>query len=385
LRHAARDGRRTQVQCSRVAKKRKFKVPRILEVPATAAIRGAISLPLIAGPTVSRELAAAAARFWAERRMNRKRLQRGIDHLVEAFPSWDVDQRRELAIKAYEHLFMLGTEIAFAPRLFTDQGWTKHLKLADLSPAVHALVGDNPCILLSGHVGNWELIGYSIPLLGFRMYAVYRPFDMRPLDDWVWNTRARRGLILVSKFGAMKVLPEALKGGEPVALVADQNGGDRGAFVPFFGRLCSTYKSLGLLALQSKSTIVCGFARRMPQDELRRVAARTPDSDFGSRGSMGYTAEVVDVFGPDDWNTHPDPLYYICARYRRAMEVMIRRAPEQYLWMHRAWRARPPHEKQNKPFPPSLREKLALLPWMTSAELAAIEDRSARDAAAIGV
>ena len=95
---------------------------------------------------------------------------------------------------------------------------------------------------------------------------------------------------------------------------------------------------------------------------------------------MRYAAEVVDVFGPEDWNAQPDPLFYITARYRRAMEEMVRRAPEQYLWMHRIWRSRPAHEKHKKPFPDHLRAKLAQLPWMTGEELERIVERSARDA-----
>jgi KDO2-lipid IV(A) lauroyltransferase len=94
---------------------------------------------------------------------------------------------------------------------------------------------------------------------------------------------------------------------------------------------------------------------------------------------MRYAVETTDVFGPEDWATHPDPLFYLTARYRRAIETMVRRAPEQYLWMHRLWRSRPPHERQGKPLPDSMRRKLELLPWMTSADVERVVDRSARD------
>jgi KDO2-lipid IV(A) lauroyltransferase len=90
--------------------------------------------------------------------------------------------------------------------------------------------------------------------------------------------------------------------------------------------------------------------------------------------------EVTDTFGPEDWNSQPDPLYYITARYRRAMEMMVRRAPNQYFWMHRIWRSRPAHERLGKPFPNALREKMSQLPWMTDADVAAVVDRSERDA-----
>jgi KDO2-lipid IV(A) lauroyltransferase len=139
--------------------------------------------------------------------------------------------------------------------------------------------------------------------------------------------------------------------------------------VPFFNRLTSTYKSIGLLALQFNATIICGFSRRKSRHERRR--------DEG----LGFSMEVADVFGPAEWSTHPDPLYYLTARYRRALEMMIRKAPEQYLWMHRFWRSRPIHERLGKPFPTVLRNKIEALPWMTPADVQQVLDHSARDAA----
>ncbi|MFZ4576729.1 MAG: lysophospholipid acyltransferase family protein, partial [Phycisphaerales bacterium] len=226
-------------------------------------------------------------------------------------------------------------------------------------------------------------IGYAIAMLGFPLAAVYRPLDLKPLDAWVREMRARRGLTLVSKFGAMRALPPVLQARFPVGLVADQSGGDRGLFVPFFGRLTSTYKSIGLLAMQTGAVIVCGTARRLrPEESPAPGALRTGFASFGPP-SMRYAIELTDVFGPEDWEQQPDPLFYLTARYRRAMEKMIRGAPEQYLWMHRMWRSRAGHERHGKPFPPSLLEKLRALPWMTDESVAAVVERSDRDTRAV--
>jgi KDO2-lipid IV(A) lauroyltransferase len=172
----------------------------------------------------------------------------------------------------------------------------------------------------------------------------------------------------VDKFGAVRRLPVHLANGAPLGLVADQNGGDRGVFVPYFNRLTSTYKSIGLLAMQFNARVVCGYARR----EEAQIA-RDPDS-------LGFSLQVTDDFGPQDWSTHPDPLFYLTARYRYAIERMVRAAPEQYLWMHRIWRSRPKHERVQKPLPGSMMEKLRLLPWITDADIEHIKDHSARDA-----
>lgn len=352
-----------------------------MEFAQAAAIRTAISLPLAMGVESSTAAARAIGEWFATSRINRKRFPRALANLREAFPEASDERLRALAVASYQHLFQLGVEVCFAPRLITEEGWARHLHIADVEAGLRPLLTDDPCILISGHCGNWELIGYSIAMLGFPMWAVYRPLDLRPLDAWLRQTRQRRGLTLVSKFGAMRTLPAALSRKIAVGLVADQSGGDRGLFVPFFGRLTSTYKSIGLLALQTRARVVCGVARRLGPEEPDATHQAATGARMSGPSSMRYRIEVADVFGPEDWENQPDPLFYITARYRRGIEMMIRRAPEQYLWMHRIWRSRPGHERHQKPFPPHLLEKLRSLPWMTDAEVERLVERSARDTA----
>ncbi|MBX3382462.1 MAG: lysophospholipid acyltransferase family protein [Phycisphaeraceae bacterium] len=354
-----------------------------LEHPITAAIRGVMSVPLIAG--LGPAMAAARGLGALYPSISPSRFRRAVANLEDAFPEWSPAQRHECAVASYQHLFQIGVEVLFAPRLITPEGFTNHLYFTHVESAVRTLLKQGPCILISGHCGNWELIGSAISMLGFPMHAVYRPLDLRPLDAWLYETRARRGLTLVSKFGAVRSLPPVLRRGEPVGLVADQSGGDRGLFTPFFGRLTSTYKSIGLLAMQTNARIICGFARRLRDDEDPPPGpwAGTVDRRPRSRSPMRYSVELVDQFGPEDWVAQPDPLYYLTARYRRAIEQMVRRAPEQYFWMHRIWRSRPAHERLNKPFPPHLRDKLDSLPWMSAGDVDAIVQRSEQDRAAI--
>ncbi len=352
-------------------------LPALLEYPIAAAIRGALTIPHAIGLEAATALAGGLAALYP--RLSPRRFRRAVDHLEVAFPEWTPERRRDTAVAAYRHLFRLGVEILYAPRLITKEGFTRHMDLGEIAPALREVLSGHPCIMITGHCGNWELIGYAISMLGFPLHAVYRPLDLRPLDAWLHETRARRGLTLVSKFGAVRALPPVLEQGRLVGLVADQSGGPRGVFTPFFGRLTSTYKSIGLLALQTNARLVCGTARRLPDaaEPVRGVNGRAAPAR--RHAGMGYVIEVVDSFGPEDWTTHPDPLFYITARYRRAIELMVRRAPEQYLWMHRIWRARPAHERLNKPFPASLRDKLASLPWMTTADVERVVARSDLD------
>jgi KDO2-lipid IV(A) lauroyltransferase len=350
-----------------MAKPPKAKTPWWLHQPIYHGIRGAIAAATIVPPSAMLPIASRLGRVFGESALNRRRLRRATGNIAAAFPHWSAEETHECAVRSYEHLFRLAAEISYAPRLLNEDAWPTRLALGDIGSAVEALLNVRPTILITGHVGNWELLGYTLALLGFPMHALYRPLDLPPLDHWMRATRSRRGLVLVDKFGALRQLPELVGGGAPVGMVADQNGGDRGIFVPFFNRLASTYKSIGLLAMQFNATIVCGYARRL-------------EGSADDARSMRSSIELVDRFGPADWATHPDPLFYLTARYRRAIETMVRRSPHQYLWMHRIWRSRPKHERVQRVFPDALAEKLRLLPWMTPDDLEAIRANSDRDA-----
>ncbi|MDY7110292.1 MAG: lysophospholipid acyltransferase family protein, partial [Planctomycetota bacterium] len=191
---------------------------------------------------------------------------------------------------------------------------------------------------------------YALSVIGFPMSALARPLDNPLIDRYLLRIREARGLRVITKWGAMPVVRQSLAGGGRIGFIADQNAGDRGLFVPFFGRLASSYKSIGLLAMDHRVPIVAGHARRLD-------------------GRLRYELNCTDIITPEDWEGQPDPLFYVTARYNRAIETMIRAAPEQYLWLHRRWKSRPRHEREGRPMPDRLRAKLRALPWMTPSEL----------------
>jgi KDO2-lipid IV(A) lauroyltransferase len=359
-----------------MAKLKVKNLPAWVQAPLYLAVRGAIA----AMGTVEFARAAPAARamgrLYASAPFNRARLRRATENLSLVYPDWTPERRLEQAILAYEHLFLLGVEMAYTPRLLSEDGWSRVVRVDRLGEGLRVLLDClrtcRPSVQISGHCGNWELLGYSMAVLGFPMHALYRPLDLRPLDRWVQRTRQSRGLVLVDKFGAVEELPRVLDLGHAIGFVADQNGGDRGLFVPFFGRLASSYKSIGLLARRFEAPIVCGMARRLAPADLG------PDDSL-----FAYTIDLADVIHPADWASQPDPVFYITARYRRAIEAMVRSAPEQYLWMHRYWKSRPRHERLGRPFPGALLDKLRTLPWMTEDELVRIVEQSDRDARAL--
>ncbi len=367
-----------------MARKRR-KLPTFLHTPVYVAIRAMLATMLTGDMRSNLRTARACARLYSK--FEPRRMQRTIDTLGVAIPDMPLEQRRASALQAYEHLFMLGVEMAHTPRMVTTDTWPEHIQLVDLEPAARLLVSGRPCVMITGHCGNWELLGYTMALLGFPMYALYRPLDLKPMDQWVRQTREKRGLMLLDKYGATQVMPELMRDGKLVAFIADQNAGEKGLYVPFFNRLASTYKSIGLMAMQFDAPIICGQARRLVSFRDADGIPHPPEDigggfkTFDPTNPLQYQVRTLDIIMPEEWKNQPDPLFYISARYRRAIERMVRAAPEQNLWLHRYWKSRPRHEQMGRPFPASLRAKLRNLPWMTDDELARIEDWSKRDAA----
>lgn len=285
--------------------------------------------------------------------IDKKHRNRIIHNLRFAFPEKSEAQYQDIARRAFEHFIKLVVEIVHSPRLLHHDSWGSlaNVHLPSIAPAVNLLNDGKPVIMLTGHYGNWEIMGTLLGLMGFDMDAIARPLDNPLVNDWMTGLREKRGLRVITKWDATDRMIGVLDNGGALGFIADQNAGDRGIFVPFFGKLASTYKSIGLLAIQKNVPIVCGYAKRL-------------------NDTMGYEIGTTDIIYPDDWQKQDDPLYYVTARYMRAIEMMVRLAPEQYLWMHRRWKSRPRHERLGKPFPPGLRRSLESLPWMTDALLA---------------
>ena len=180
-------------------------------------------------------------------------------------------------------------------------------------------------ILIAGHFGNWEVIGYTMATLGFTGYAIAKSLDNPYLNDYLLGVRQKMGLKILDKAGAMKLMDDILQKKELVSFVADQDAGKRGVFVDFFGRKASSYKAPALTAIRNNVPLIVGFGRRLGNQY---------------KFEMG----IERVIRPDQWANAKDPVLWITQEYTRSLENIIRRAPEQYLWIYRRWKTRPGDE-----------------------------------------
>ncbi|HYV39089.1 MAG TPA: lysophospholipid acyltransferase family protein, partial [Gemmataceae bacterium] len=110
---------------------------------------------------------------------------------------------------------------------------------------------------------------------------------------------------------------------------ADQDAGQRGLFVDFFGRPASTHKAIALLALEYKVPLVVIGTAKIGEP-------------------LRYAVYVEDVILPEHYDGKPDAVRQITQRFTAALERMVRRFPEQYFWVHRRWKHKPAAKKAKK-------------------------------------
>src|SRR5262249_54071025 len=140
----------------------------------------------------------AACRFagllaWLIYRLDRRHRLVADDNLRHAFPELDARRRDDLVRAVYRHFCTLLMEMVHLPRKLHASNWRNQLDLDGARPLVELLLGTRSVLFVTGHLGNWELGGYSIGLLGFRTYAIARRLDNRWLDDFLRRFRERTG------------------------------------------------------------------------------------------------------------------------------------------------------------------------------------------------
>lgn len=253
--------------------------------------------------------------------VSRSNLKRAFgEHASEAW----IDQT---VYRMWVHLFRTVVELVQAPRKLHRQTYHEVCVFNDLSYTNESILSGRPVILLGGHFGNWEVANGLFGVWGFPMGVVARTMDNPWLDRWFRRYREAYGHRLLQKKGDFDDILEVLKRGGNVAILGDQDAGSRGLFVDFFGHPASTYKSIALLALEFDALVMVGGAVRQPDR-------------FDDSGWARFLVDAEDVIDPRELTTG-NPVGEITQRFTSALERMIRRAPEQYFWVHRRWKSEP--------------------------------------------
>lgn len=293
-------------------------------------VRAARGLDHLLGARRSAALAAALGR-WAYRRL-RIRADVVEDQLRHAFPDRDDAWVRETAEASYGHLARESMMMIRLSRLGRE-AVIEATEVDGLDALRDALDEGGGALVVSGHVGNWEIGGSGVAARGIPFDAVARRQDNPRVDRMVNRARNRLGMTIIPMGGAGKKALRALRRGHVVGLVADQDARHRGVFVPFMGRPASTHRGPALLALRSGAPVFAAAAIRQPDGGYHVRMRRVPVPGVPGGEMAG---EKDDGFG--EWR--------LTAALTAALEAVVREHPEQYLWHHRRWKTAPSPEEQ---------------------------------------
>lgn len=242
-------------------------------------------------------------------------------HLRWAFPDQNDAWIRATARAAYAHL---GREALATLRLaaMTREDVIERTTVINGDAFRAAVEKGNGVVLVSGHVGNHEIGAASLAARGYPLDVVVQRQGNPLFDASLIAARERLGLSVIDRRHATRLAIKSLRSGRVAGFAADQNAGKAGVFVPFFGRLASTHRGAALFAAKTGAPLFLGTCLRKGD----RYEGRLDAIEVSREGSLD------------------DVVYRLTYAFTQRLEMVVRSAPEQYLWLHRRWRTRPPEE-----------------------------------------
>jgi Kdo2-lipid IVA lauroyltransferase/acyltransferase len=251
----------------------------------------------------------------------RRRRHIGLANLARAFPALSPSERARLFRRSWLHVGMTCIE-ACRLRARPIEDALSRISVEGGEHLRDVMASHGRALILTGHLGNWELLALAPRLSGYPTTIVARPLDspwLRPMADAI---RQKAGTVLLDKRGALRDAMAALRAGHLVGILQDQNASRReGIFVPFFGIPACTSRSIALLALRTQTPVVPVFIRRVARG--RHLVVVYPPLDVATDGEG------------------EEPMVVLTKRCNEAIEVALRAAPEQWLWIHDRWRTQP--------------------------------------------
>jgi Kdo2-lipid IVA lauroyltransferase/acyltransferase len=254
------------------------------------------------------------------------RLRRtGLRNLEIAFPGLQAVERVRILRNLYRCLGWQLAEFCQMPR-YTPENTRQRIRYDGLEHYLEARDRCNGVLIVTAHLGAWELSSFWHSLMGYPMTMVIRRLDNPRVDRMVNGIRCLHGNHVVHKDDFARGLLAAMRRGETVGILMDTNmTPPQGVFVPFFGVPACTASGLARVALRTGAAVLPGFMVWAPEEQ-KYVLRFGPEIPLTQSGDD--ERDVLD-------NT---------ARFTLAIEAAIRQVPAQWLWVHRRWKTRPEGE-----------------------------------------
>jgi len=274
-----------------------------------------------------RSLARAAAILlgWAVYLLHIRLRHVGRRNLALAFPEKSQRERARILRGVFTSFGRQLAEVCRFPK-YTRENVSEVVVYDGFENFERALARGKGVLFLTGHLGGWELSAFAHSLYGHPLQVVMRPLDNVYLDRMTCHYRTMHGNQMIDKDDNVRGLLSAMKSVETVGILMDTNmTPPQGVFVDFFGIPACTASGMARIAMRTDAAVVPGFTIWDP--ELRKYRLR-----------FDPTLDLIRT-GDDDADIIANT-----ARFTKVIEEYVRRYPDQWLWVHRRWKTRPPGE-----------------------------------------
>jgi KDO2-lipid IV(A) lauroyltransferase len=253
------------------------------------------------------------------------RLRRvGRRNLELALPRLSARERNRILRGVFRHL---GWQLVEFCRMtcYTPENTCGWMRAEGLDHYLAAKARGKGVLVVTGHLGAWELSSFYHSLMGYPMGMVIRRLDNRLLDEFVNGIRCLHGNRVLHKDDFARGLLTSMRKNETVGILMDTNmTPPQGVFVDFFGKQACTASGLARVALKTGAAVLPGFML-WEEAENRYVL------HFGPELAFKRTDDEADILAATQQCTS-------------VIETWIRRYPDQWLWIHRRWKTRPTGE-----------------------------------------
>jgi Kdo2-lipid IVA lauroyltransferase/acyltransferase len=248
-----------------------------------------------------------------------------------AFPDWTDEQRKRAIRGMIRQIGWMAGEFSQFPK-YTRERIERIVAVDGFENFDAARRRGKGVLFLTGHMSAWELAPFAQALYGYPLHFLVRPIANRRVDALINAYRCRAGNRPIDKNRSARAILNVLGEGGTVGVLADHNTDiEESVFVDFFGVSASTTSGLARIALRTDAAVVPGF---LSWDAARRKYRLRFEPAVELTRTADEESDVVE-------NT---------ARFTRVVEDFVRAHPDQWLWVHRRWKTRPPGERPLYPF-----------------------------------
>jgi KDO2-lipid IV(A) lauroyltransferase len=257
--------------------------------------------------------------WWMDRRHRRI----AVDNIRQVYGAQMTPAAaRRLARHSFTHMGSVTAEVLYFRRLVREDTIDRYAAVQGYGVLRDLVLAGQGTIVVTAHLGNWELASHLCSILGFPPFSVARPPSNRFIARRLRQVRLASGQELIDKRGAMGAMEDVVASGGILGFLGDQHAGRTGVWVNFLGRPASTHKAIALLALTLKAPILVMYTYRVGK-------------------GFFYVIRIEEKIDPADYADDPQAIDHITQRYTDVLGRAILAHPGQWLWAHRRWRERP--------------------------------------------